>query len=234
MSEFKRVRPLTALAAVMIAMVGAASLAFANLSANPIIVEFTDGQAERQDIKVKNDGERTQYVEITPFRITAPGEADEHLVTDPDPAKVGLLVAPRRMTLNPGEEKVIRVIRLPERVTADRAWRVEIKPLAGEIQGTKSGAVVQLGYRALVFVRPAAPRATIEGRRNGTHLVLRNTGNTNATLARGKQCPPGGAACVDLGGRRLWPGASWDITLPATGPVTFGVFGPNGETPATF
>jgi Mat/Ecp fimbriae periplasmic chaperone len=222
MSVFKR---LVALVAALLA----SSAASANLSANPIIVEFMEGAGDRNDITVSNDGPRVQYLEITALRIEKPGASPESLIGDPDPAKVGLLVAPRRLSLKPGEEKKIRLIKLATATTHDLAWRVEIKPVAGEVESRTTGAVVQIGYKALVFARPANPSPRLDARRTGTELEITNTGNTNALLADGVQCPAVDQ-CSSVTGKRLWPGDVWKVTLPVSAPVRFKFFGPTGES----
>jgi fimbrial chaperone protein len=200
---------------------------FANLSASPIILTYQDGGKTRQDITLKNSGDRPQYLEITAYRIVTPGQFPEDLTTDPNPKKVGLLVAPRRIALKPGEQKLIRVIRLDNAINEDEAWRVHIKPAKVDIDAKTSGAMLQIGYKALVFARPENAQAKLVGRRKGTVLTVKNTGNSNAVLHEGEQCDAAGKACKKITGKRLWPGQEWETTLPYDTEVTFKILGPN-------
>ena len=84
--------------------------AFAQLSAEPIILAFDQVDQRRADIVVSNTGERPEYLEISARTILAPGEFPEELISSPHPDEVGLLVAPRQMILHPGERRLIRVI----------------------------------------------------------------------------------------------------------------------------
>lgn len=207
--------------------------AFANLTADPIILSFAGTEDARKDIKVGNSSNRPQYLEISVSRITELGIFPETYFDSADPAEVGLLVAPRRIVLQPGEEKVIRVILLDREIETDKAWRVNISPVIGDINADKSVAVTMIGFKALVFARPDEPQSNIVGARDGQTLTLSNIGNTNVVLFDGEQCPVSETAveaerdseteteCSSVTGKRLWPGAEWTVELPLDAPVTF-------------
>jgi P pilus assembly chaperone PapD len=213
---------------------GFISNAYANLSANPIILIFSDGGQTRKDITLQNTGDRPQYLAVTAHRIVTPGQIPEELVADPNPNNVGLLVAPRRIVLNPGEQKIIRVIRLDETTSKEEAWRVHIKPVKVEIEATASIAMVQIGYKALVIARPKDAKANLIATRDGNMLSVKNTGNSNALLRDGLQCDEAGLACEKITGKRLWPGGEWQTELPFNTEVTFKALGPEGEEDIRF
>ena len=218
------------LTAVSFTLIGAVSVpAFANLSASPIIMTYQDGGQTRKDITLKNSGNRPQYLEVTAYRIVTPGVFPEELKTDPNPKNVGLLVAPRRVVLKPGEQKLIRVIRLENTVKTDEAWRVHIKPAKVEIEAKSSGAMVQLGYKALIIARPKDAGANLSGKRVGKVLTVTNTGNSNIVLHDGVQCNTAGLECKKITGKRLWPGQEWTTELPYSTLVKFNTLGPQGE-----
>lgn len=214
---------------VFISIGGAA----ANLSARPIIVELTADGPGRADILIGNTGQRTQYLNITPLKITNLGAAPERYLDSPDPAEVGLLVAPRRLALQPAEEKIIRVILLEEEVLSDAAWRVRIEPAIGEIRASEPVAVTSIGYDALVFARPPDATTKVTGTWDGDALVLHNAGNTNALLHSGELCGPD-APCDEVAGKRLWPGMTWTIALPRSGTVSFVERGPGEDRTLVF
>lgn len=203
------------------------------MSAKPIIVELRADGPGRADILLGNTGQRTQYLDIQALKILEPGTSPERHFHSPDPAEVGLLVAPRRLVLQPDEEKLIRVVLLQAGITSDTAWRVRIKPVIGKIESTGSVAVTSIGYDALVFARPAAPVTTLTSRRDGKRLTIQNTGNTNTLLHSGKQCGEE-AQCDAVTGKRLWPGNSWTIELPNSGEVSFVERGPGEKRPVIF
>ena len=202
------------------AMIGVAQ-ASAQLSVNPAILSFEGAETTRKDIKVANTSARTQYLEISAARIHEPGTYPETYFESPHPDKVGLLVAPRRIALKPGEERVVRVILLDTALEADKAWRVHIKPTIGNIETDRSGAVTLLAFKALVIARPDTPMTKIVSERDGRTLTLTNIGNSNVILFDGQQCADGDTLCQHVAGKRLWPGLEWRTELPTDAPVTF-------------
>ncbi len=216
-------------------ILGIARPAFADLSASPIIMIFNGDAEKRQDITVSNSGKYVKYLEVSAHRILNPGEHPENLENESDPAKVGLLVAPRRLVLKPGEQKVIRVIRIGPAANKDKAWRVHIRPAKSEIEADRSAIMTQLAYKALVIARPSEATASMEAMRSGKSLTIKNTGNSNILLHSGKQCAlEDGTTCNKITAKRIWPGASWSQELPYDTPVEFQTLGPSGEGTANF
>ena len=211
---------MTRLLALIIAATTLAWPAAAQLTANPAILSFQGTDNTRKDIKVGNTSSRVQYLDISAARITEPGAHPEEYYESPIPEEVGLLVAPRRIALQPGEERVIRVIMLEKELDRDNARRVQIKPTIGEIAADTSVAVTLLGFKALVFARPEEPSTDLVGGRDGQTLTLTNTGNSNVVLFDGQQCAAA-EDCQRITAKRLWPGMEWTTELPGEGPVTF-------------
>ena len=208
--------------------------AHANLSANPIILEFQDGLGVRKDITISNTSDRTSYIQVSAARITNLGDGKEEYLTSPNPREVGLLVAPRRVILKPNEQKIIRVIALERAVKEDKAWRVNITPVAGDIKSKSNVVVTQLGYRVLVYARPENAFGDVRVERYGKLLTLTNTGNTNVLLEGQEQCASDTDECRNLPLKRLWPGQSRNIELPFDTPAPFKLRGPTGTTEVTF
>lgn len=211
---------LRALIVIALAALGIAQ-ACAQLSVNPAIMAFEGAENTRQDIKVANTSDRTQYLQISAARILEPGTYPETYFESPDPKNVGLLVAPRRIALKPGEERVVRIILLDTEIQTDKAWRVHIEPTIGDIESDRSVAITLLAFKALVIARPEKPITEIVSARDGRTLTLTNTGNSNVILFDGEQCAGGDEPCQRVNGKRLWPGLEWTTELPADAPVTF-------------
>ncbi len=205
------------------ALLNLAPPANAEMVLSQVIVDLAADAPPHQDIEVWNSGSERIYVVAEPSEIVATGKADERRVQMPDPAQLGLLVAPNRLVLEPGERKLIRVAAIAERTGTERIYRVAIKPVTGDITANGSGLKVLVGYDALVIVRPTGPRSDITGARTNDVLTLRNNGNSNAELFDGKQCDDSGANCASLPPKRLYAGASWDQTLTRRTPVTYSV-----------
>lgn len=188
------------------------------MSVSPAVMTFVDGKNSRNDFTVTNTAKRTQYLDVTPFRIARPGDFPEDLQTSPKPDEVGLLVAPRRIILKPNETKVIRTILLDKDIMADKAWRVSIKPVIGKVTAKSSGAMVNMAFNALVIARPETPRADLKGQWEGQTLVLRNQGNTNTRITGGEQCLPS-LPCTNIKVKRIWPGQTHRIDFTHRGYV---------------
>jgi len=186
-----------------------------------VIVDLMPDKPARDDIEVWNDGPERMYVAADPFEIRNPGTAEEQRVPASDPEQSGLLVAPQKLVLEPGERRIVRVAALGDRPATDRVYRLSIRPVAGAVEADESALKVFVGYDALVLVRPAAFTGDVAGQRAGKTLTLTNAGNTAQELFAGRQCDASGKDCRDLPARRLYAGASWSQPLPFDTPVTY-------------
>lgn len=194
--------------------------AYGEISVSNIIVDFSDAKKRRDDIEISNVGKSVMYVAIEATEIIRPGLKGEERRTYQNPMEMGLLVAPRRMALEPGQTKTVRLSLLKRPVDKDRIYRIKIAPAVGRTIATKSAIRILVGYEALVIVRPDKAKPDISGTRTGRKLTVRNTGNTNAKLIRGKQCGMDGK-CVDLPPKRLYAGATWTVDLPLDAPAEY-------------
>ena len=186
-----------------------------------VIVDLLPAKPPRDDIEVWNDGDERLYVSAEPFEIRAAGTPAETRSPAGTPEESGLLVAPQRLILEPGERRTIRIALIGERPPSDRVFRVAIKPVAGPVSASTDALKVFVGYDTLVLVRPEGPTSEIEGQRAGRTLTLRNTGNTAQELFDGRQCDASGADCRALPAKRLYPGATWEQALPFDAEVTY-------------
>jgi P pilus assembly chaperone PapD len=200
---------------------GAASLAQAEMVLSQVIVDLMPGKPLRDDIEVWNDGPERMYVAADPFEIRNPGTPQEQRVPAADPEQSGLLVAPQRLVLEPGERRLIRIAAIGERPAADRIYRVAIKPVAGAVTADRSALKVLVGYDTLVLVRPAEFTGDVTGQRAGKILTLANAGNTSQELFDGRQCDASGKDCRDLPAKRLYAGATWSQPVPFDTPVSY-------------
>lgn len=203
----------------MLAGIALPQPASADLVISQVIVDMSSPVQRRADIQVANRGRGRLYVVVEPFRILNAGKAGERRVRVVDPAKHGLLVSPVRMILEPGQRRVIRFVALSPAKGKDRIFRVTVKPVVGKLKSERAAVRVVVGYDLLVIQRPAKASAQITARRVGRTLVVRNSGNTNALLFRGKQCV--GKRCRTLPARRVYGGTSVRIKLPGQGKVGY-------------
>jgi len=187
--------------------------AHADLVLSQLIIELDPGKALRQDVEVWNNSPDRTYVAVEPKEVVNAGTAAETRRQDPDPAKLGLLVSPARMILEPGERKLIRIAELSVPPERERDYRVTVKPVVGTISSTKSGLKILVGYDVLVLVRPSQPHAKVVFTRSADKATFRNDGNVSVEMIDGRQCDSAGKGCSELPGKRLYPGAEWSIEL---------------------
>lgn len=192
----------------------AAAPADAELVVGQLIVEFKPGESRTADIEIFNNGDERSYAVVEPRELLNPGTPREDRVAAPDPAKLGLLASPARFILEPRQRRTLRLAAIGGVAQHERVYRVTVKPVTGEVEGSESGLKLLVGYDLLVLVRPHMIRNAIRSERSGTELTLTNDGNASVELAEGKQCDPSGKDCQALPAKRLYAGASWKQVLP--------------------
>jgi P pilus assembly chaperone PapD len=175
----------------------------------------------REDLEVWNDSPERSFVAIEPREIINPGSPTQSDHQDPDPEKLGLLVGPSRMILEPGQRKLVRIASLSSSSDREHVYRVTVKPVVGGIESEDSGLKVLVGYDVLVLVRPAQPAANVSASRNGRSLTFSNSGNVSVELVNGRQCKAQQAQCTELPGKRLYPGATWSVDLQSDTPAEY-------------
>ncbi|HVJ70757.1 MAG TPA: hypothetical protein VM531_04475, partial [Sphingomicrobium sp.] len=82
--------------------------AHGELVLSDLVVELQPGKISRKDIELWNNSDERTYVEVAPAEIVYPGQAGETRVQELNPERLGLLVSPNRLILEPGQHKVIR------------------------------------------------------------------------------------------------------------------------------
>lgn len=225
---------LTALKPLIGFLLGLAALALpaaasAELVLSQLVVDLGSRQGQRADVEVWNNSDERAYVTAEPSEIVDAGKPGETRLTEVDPEKRGLLVAPSRMILEPGQRRLIRITPIGPRGSQERVYRVTVKPVAGALSAEDSGLKLLIGYEVLVLLRPAYVRPGLSATRSGSRLTVRNDGNASVELVNGKQCRPAKAPCIELPGKRLYAGAEWSQELPWSGPVDYTVL-ENGRT----
>jgi P pilus assembly chaperone PapD len=217
-----------------IAAIGLPSAGQADVVLSQLIVELKPAEAAVGDVDVWNNSPDRAYVAAEPREIIGPGTAAQASRKEPNPEKLGLLVAPARMILEPGQHKLLRIASIGPAGAHERVYRITVKPEVGGLVSDKSGLKVLIGYDVLVLVRPAEPRPALVGRRSGNLLTFTNEGNVSIELAEGRQCDPAGRDCTTLPGKRLYAGAQWTEPLRSSAPVDYLVISPSGAGHRSF
>jgi P pilus assembly chaperone PapD len=211
------------------AATGFSAAAEANVVLSQLIVELKPGQPPVSDIDIWNDSPERAYVAAEPREILNPGTAAQNSRKGTDPEKLGLLVAPARMILEPGQHKLLRIASIAPAASSERVYRVTVKPEVGRLASDKSGLKILVGYDVLVLVRPAQPRPLLVAKRTANGVTFVNNGNVSVELADGQQCDSAGRSCSALPGKRLYAGAQWTQALKSAGPVEYRVISPSGS-----
>jgi P pilus assembly chaperone PapD len=196
------------------------SAAHAEIVLSQLVVDLGSDQDRKADIEVWNNSEERAYVAAEPSEIVDAGKPGETRRTEADPEKRGLLVAPGRMILEPGQRRLIRLAPIGPRGDAERVYRVTVKPVAGALSAEETGLKLLIGYDVLVLLRPSAIRPALTATRSGRRLTVRNDGNASVELIDGRQCATK-TACIELPGKRLYAGAEWTQDLPSDAPADY-------------
>lgn len=194
----------------------------AELIVSDLVVEIHANAQPRKDLEIWNNSDERSYVVIAPAEVLNPGSAAERRVQEPDPEKLGLLVTPNRLVLEPGQRRIVRIARVSPEPNRERVYRITVKPVVGDLTSDQSGLKVLVGYDVLAIVRPIKPEPKISGVRDGKTLLVRNDGNSSAELINGRQCNSEGL-CHSLPGKRLYAGSDWRVSLTSTGQVEFSI-----------
>ncbi len=193
--------------------------AFAKLVVNKnIVVIGTDGRP-RADIELRNIGDEVLYVAVDPARIADPGTDAQERQSPADPRELGLLVTPRKLVLQPGDRKIIRMTLLKKPTQTDDVYRVLVEPKATDFDADTEGMKIKImvGYDILVLATPRSPASNLNVQRDGAMLHITNEGNSNALLYDGQQCDAKLEDCKQLPVKRIYAGTSYDMPLPFEG-----------------
>ena len=210
------------------------SAAQAELVLSELIVELTPTGRSRADIEVWNNSPERAYVAAEPAEILAAGTSGESRRNDPDPERLGLLVSPARMILEPGQRRLLRIAAIGASGERERVYRVTTKPVAGQLSSEASGLKVLIGYDVLVLVRPTFANPEIVASRREGQLTIRNEGNVSVELIDGRACGETGQDCTDLPSKRLYAGAEWSQPISSNATVEYSLKSPGQLTRQRF
>jgi fimbrial chaperone protein len=179
----------------LIASLGLKQATAATLSVSPLLIDRT-APASAATLTLSNAGTRPINVQIRVFRWEQAGETD-HLVPTRD-----VVVSPPMMSLAPGVDYTVRIVRLTKApVSGEESYRILVDELpapAGANNQPSVAFVVRYSIPAF-FRAPAAagPQvvARADYRRHRLQLTASNHGQTRVKLSR--------ATLIDSAGRRF-------------------------------
>ncbi|WFL76163.1 hypothetical protein P7228_09130 [Altererythrobacter arenosus] len=197
------------------------SPASAEMVLSKVILDLNGEDHRQDDIEIFNSGAERIYVVADPYEIIAPGTEQQLRKPAIDPEVSGILVSPRKLIIEPGERRIVRVAILDEQRVRERIFRLAVKPVVGDVTANTNALKVLIGYDALVISRPTSLVGNIESDREGRTLTIINNSNMAREFFGAVQCDQDGVNCVKLPARRLYAGTSWSLELPYNQPVTF-------------
>lgn len=212
-----------------------ADSAIAGVLVNRSQIDFAPSRS-REDVLISNPGKEKVFLEVNVLEVRNAGTPDEKWEPNTDPATVGLVAAPRRITIPPGGQRMVRLVNVGGIGDKERIYRLHVNPVAGgadDIGGKGLSLKVMVGYQLLVVIPPKQPIWSFDGQRAGTQLLLTNTGRSNVFFYDGKQCD-GLGDCVKAETLRLYPGNTRVIELQRDAPVSYSITTGDSTTVRTF
>lgn len=197
------------------------STAHASLALDRVIVDLASDQPARADIELTNEGEERMYVAVEPFEILHPDTERQQRIELDLGSEDALFVSPRRLILEPGEKRLVRIAAIGARPPIERTFRVRIRPVVGEVVGEDDGLKLLVGYDTLVLLRPASLTGQLDVQRKDDVIWIRNTTNTSYEFFDGKACSARLPTCRELRPNRLYPGEVWQIAASPDEKIEF-------------
>lgn len=169
------------------------------------------------DVVVKNKSDGTLFMTSSALEVTNPGRSPENLIPTSS-----LLASPRRFTLEPGQERNVRLlVGKREDESKEGVFRVRFIPETQPFEEKLNAPALQVatGIAMLVFVEPKELKAILKSSWKNNTLTLENTGNVNIMLERGRSCVAD--KCSPIPTRRIYPGDTWQLKFKSVETVEF-------------
>lgn len=164
----------------LVCALATAPAAAAGFSVSPIRIDFDRG-TRTGVITVSNEDERPLELEMQPMEWTQSDKGEDEYRDSPD-----LIFFPQRMTVAPGEQRLIRVgIKVPA-AEREKTYRLFIQQAPPRGDAAQQGAQVAIRVRfgVPIFVKPLKEElkpeiAEAEVRGGKLQLKIRNNGNAH-------------------------------------------------------
>ena len=201
----------------------------AGMQISDSIIFFEPGKPARHDITVFNPDDEDLYVKVELFEVKNPGLPNEERLAVTNPDEISLLITPNKLLVPANSQKPIRLISVLPPGKTERVFRATVTPVTGKAVAIQSGIKLMIAYGILIFVMPEKPNGELVVTRTGTKFHVKNIGNTNTVLTKGKQCSGSQGNkknkdkkdCLELQSKRLYAGEEWTQDLPKDAPVEY-------------
>lgn len=206
------------------------------------MITVLQGAHKLTNITVKNPSDHTEYVQVTPSIIkNIDTKHQSYINFDPKtqtPEQFGLVVTPRKLVLNPGQTRKIRVVSLHPNLQRDEYYSIDVAPVSGVLESfnneknhVETAVNIVVAYRPMVVVVPNNAQPKLTYQRDGKALTVTNTGNSYARLHFARQCNAQGKDCKDFNLGPVYVGQKKTFSLPYNAPVEFKMFDAKGVKP---
>ena len=213
---------------ITLALISSSCFVSAAMIVERSILYYNPGDPSRQDVTIQNPDAEPLYVQVEVFEVVNPGDENEELKLITNPKESSFLVTPNRLAIPPGAQKMVRFVNLKPLGQTERVFRVNLKPVAEDLEAEQMGVKIIVGYQLLVLISPSEQKIELTGKREGKKLTLTNTGNINVLISRGNQCEKGvepkpgtNSGCAELPAARIYPGNKLEVDLPYDTPVEY-------------
>jgi len=191
------------------------SVSLANLSLNKVLIRFEKGDRPVNNISITNKGAIILKVRAEIIEVKNAGQDSVEELKTRD-----LMLAPKVFELKPGETRVARVVLRKPPKDREKIFRVRFIPdkvaqteeMESNGMSVKIGVVIGMG--ALVIAAPQNPSPKLTFTREDGKITFVNEGNITAQLQRDKFCSDDVPECINLSGKRIYPGATYVLDVP--------------------
>lgn len=179
------------------------------------LLTFLPGKRPVLDYTITNTSQRTLLLENRVFEVASPDGPPLSSEVSKE-----VLVSPRQLTLDPGADRVVRVLLANRTDNEERLYRIAISPrriggpsaIVSDV--TSGSSSFDEGLAILVFVPPKVLKEDLSAASEPTGIVINNNGNVSVLLKEGEVCSKEKPqTCVPLGQRWLQTGTKWHIEL---------------------
>jgi len=145
---------------------------------------------------------------------------------------VEVLASPRKMALQPNEQRAFRLIATGSPPETEQGVEVifSIQPKR-EIPSSES--TPQEAIRIVALVAPDRAVSKLSHHRDQGRLLLLNEGTVSLFIDNGSICSPL-TQCETISSQRIWPGQHATFHATAAGSIAFLLGGPDGFEPYRF
>ena len=155
--------------------------------------------ANARTIDIKNNSDKTLYLSISTEKIINAGlkgeKSESHLQSDPK--EFGIILNNDKLIIPPQQQRSVVAMSLknPENLHTDAVYRIVTTPMeSAQFQSPKgdkiSGGVnFVLKYSISAFVMPQNKTSDVSIKQSGSHLTLKNQGNSINSVTALYSCP---------------------------------------------